>query len=108
MRYVVAALWTLLLVIGIFSVQNRASVDVSFLLWSVSLPKVFLILGTYILGDAFRLGPGRVDQESVLKTAPGLSCGRKAQEKTMRRHGAKKPPESVGWGNEALPKHERL
>jgi uncharacterized integral membrane protein len=50
MRYVVAALWTLLLVILVFSVQNRASVDVSFLLWSVSLPKVFLILGTYLLG----------------------------------------------------------
>ena len=27
---------------------------------------------------------------------------------TIRRHRAKKPPESVGWGNEALPKHERL
>ena len=50
MRYVVAAVWTLLLVILVFSVQNRASVDVSFLLWSVNLPKVFLILGTYLLG----------------------------------------------------------
>jgi uncharacterized integral membrane protein len=50
MHYVVVALWTLLLVIRVFSVQNRASVDVSFLLWSVSLPKVFLILGTYLLG----------------------------------------------------------
>ncbi len=50
MYYVVAALWNLLLVIRVFSVQNRASVDVSFLLWSVSLPKVFLILGTYLLG----------------------------------------------------------
>ena len=50
MHHVVAALWTLLLVIRVFSVQNRASVDVSFLLWSVSLPKVFLILGTYLLG----------------------------------------------------------
>ncbi len=45
-----AALWTLLLVILVVSVQNRASVDLSFLLWSVSLPKVFLILGTYLLG----------------------------------------------------------
>ena len=50
MRYVVAAVWTLLLVILVISVQNRASVDVSFLLWSVNLPKVFLILGTYLLG----------------------------------------------------------
>ncbi len=29
-------------------------------------------------------------------------------QKTMRRHRAKKPPESVGWGNETLPHHERL
>ena len=55
MRYVVTALWTMLLVILVFWVQNRASMDVSILLWSVSLPKVFLILETYILGDAFRL-----------------------------------------------------
>ena len=51
MRCVVAALWTLLLlVIVIFSVQNHASVDVSFLYWTMSMPKVFLILGTYVLG----------------------------------------------------------
>ncbi len=51
MRYVVGALWTLLLVvIVIFSVQNRASMDVSFLVWSMTMPKVFLILGTYVLG----------------------------------------------------------
>ncbi|MGA2705305.1 MAG: LapA family protein [Isosphaeraceae bacterium] len=51
MRYGVAAVWTLLLaVIVIFSVQNRAWVDVSFLHWSMSMPTVFLILGTYVLG----------------------------------------------------------
>ncbi len=51
MRYVVGALWTLLLVvIVIFSVQNRASMDVSFLVWSMTMPKVFLILGNYVLG----------------------------------------------------------
>jgi len=87
MHYVVVALWTLLLVIRVFSVQNRASVDVSFLLWSVSLPKVFLILGYVSPGDAFLPGPGRVDPESVLKTAPGLSCGRKAQEKRGPKEG---------------------
>src|SRR5208337_2683169 len=27
---------------------------------------------------------------------------------SMRRHRAKKPPESVEWGSEALPQHERL
>jgi lipopolysaccharide assembly protein A len=53
MRYVTGTLTVLLLVaIIIFSVQNRAAVDVSFLVWSVSLPKVFLILGTYLLGMA--------------------------------------------------------
>ncbi len=51
MRYVMGVVWALLfLVIVIFSVQNLAAVDVSFLRWSLSMPKVFLILGTYILG----------------------------------------------------------
>ena len=44
--------------------------------------------------------------------ATSLKCKRRALNdrhlKTIRRHRAKKPPESVGWGNEALPKHERL
>ena len=92
MRYVVTALWTMLLVILVFWVQNRASMDVSILLWSVSLPKVFLILETYILGDAFRLGTGRVAQESVLKTAPGQSCGCKAPKK---RAPTRRAPKSV-------------
>jgi uncharacterized integral membrane protein len=51
MRYVTGTLAVVLLVaIVIFSIQNRPAVDVSFLIWSVSLPKVFLILGTYLLG----------------------------------------------------------
>jgi uncharacterized integral membrane protein len=36
--------------LGIREVQNHASVDVSFLRWTMSMPKVFLILGTYVLG----------------------------------------------------------
>jgi uncharacterized integral membrane protein len=40
----------LLAVIVVFSVQNRASVDVSFLHWMMSMPTVFLILGTYVPG----------------------------------------------------------
>jgi uncharacterized integral membrane protein len=40
----------LLIAVVIFSFQNRTSVDVSFLFWSISMPKVFLILGTYLLG----------------------------------------------------------
>ena len=51
MRYVTVTLVVLLLLtIGIFSVQNLAAVDVSFLFWSFSIPKTFLILGTYVLG----------------------------------------------------------
>ena len=51
MRYVVAAISILLfLLVLIFSIQNLASVDVAFLRWSISMPKVFLILGTYVLG----------------------------------------------------------
>ena len=38
------------LVVLIFAVQNLDSVDVSFLLWSMTVPKVLLILGTYVLG----------------------------------------------------------
>jgi lipopolysaccharide assembly protein A len=51
MRYLTGTLAiVLLLAIVAFSFQNRAAVDVTFLAWSVSVPKVFLILGTYLLG----------------------------------------------------------
>jgi uncharacterized integral membrane protein len=51
MRYVTAAIAILLLLlVVIFSFQNRESSDVVFLAWSVSMPKIFLILGTYVLG----------------------------------------------------------
>jgi uncharacterized integral membrane protein len=36
--------------LGIREVQNHASVDASFLHWTMSMPKVFRILGTYVLG----------------------------------------------------------
>jgi uncharacterized integral membrane protein len=50
MRYVTGTLAVLFLVaVVIFAIQNRSGVDVSFLAWSVSIPKVFLILGTYVL-----------------------------------------------------------
>jgi uncharacterized integral membrane protein len=42
--------------IGIREVQNHASVDVSFLQWTMSVPKVFRILGTYVLGMLFGWG----------------------------------------------------
>ncbi len=51
MNYVTGTLAVLLLVVVVvFSIQNREGVDVTFLLWSMSMPKIFLILGTYLLG----------------------------------------------------------
>ncbi len=34
----------------VFAVQNIALVEVSFLTWQMTIPKVVLILGTYVLG----------------------------------------------------------
>jgi uncharacterized integral membrane protein len=51
MRYVTGILAVVvLLIVTAFSIQNRQSVDVSFLVWSMSIPKVFLVLGTFVLG----------------------------------------------------------
>ena len=51
MQYVTGALAALFaLVVLIFAIQNLGSVDVSFLMWSMTVPKVLLILGTYVLG----------------------------------------------------------
>jgi len=51
MRYVTGTFAILLLlVVVVFSLQNREAVNVAFLVWSLSVPKVFLILGTYVLG----------------------------------------------------------
>jgi uncharacterized integral membrane protein len=51
MRYVTGTLAVVLcLAVLVFAIQNRESVGVSFLAWSTSVPKIFLILGTYVLG----------------------------------------------------------
>ena len=51
MHYVSLALGGfLLLVIAVFSLQNLAAVDVSFLVWSFAIPKSLLIVGSYLLG----------------------------------------------------------
>ena len=51
MRYFTGAIAILLfLLVGIFAFQNRESMDVTFLAWSLNMPKVFFILGTYVLG----------------------------------------------------------
>ena len=51
MRYVRMVIAIVLVVlIGVFAVQNLQSVKVSFIKWSVNAPQVFVILGTYVLG----------------------------------------------------------
>jgi putative membrane protein len=51
MNYVMGAVTVLLLIlITIFSIQNLESIDLSFLVWSISVPKALLILGIYVLG----------------------------------------------------------
>jgi lipopolysaccharide assembly protein A len=40
----------LLIAVLVFAIQNRETVGVSFLAWTMSIPKIFLILGTYVLG----------------------------------------------------------
>jgi uncharacterized integral membrane protein len=51
MRYVTGALAAIVLIaIVAFALQNLAAVEVSFLTWSVNVPKVVLILATYVLG----------------------------------------------------------
>ncbi len=51
MHYVTGTLVVLLLIlVVVFSVQNLEATEVSFLFWSVNISKVFLIIGTYVLG----------------------------------------------------------
>lgn len=51
MSYVTGTLAVLfLIVVVVFSIQNLESTNVSLLFWSVSMPKILLILGTYLLG----------------------------------------------------------
>jgi uncharacterized integral membrane protein len=51
MNYVTGTLAVVLLIIVlVFSIQNREAVDISFLFWSMNVPKIFLILGTYVFG----------------------------------------------------------
>lgn len=51
MQHIRSALAIIVLVfMGIFAIQNLSAVDVSFLIWSASLPKIVIILATYVLG----------------------------------------------------------
>jgi uncharacterized integral membrane protein len=58
MRYVTATLAILLLLVAVvFSIQNREAVSLAFRVWSLSVPKIFLILGIYVLGMLSGWGP---------------------------------------------------
>ena len=51
MHYVTTTLAAIALIaVVIFSVQNLEAIDVSFLIWSISMSKVVVILGSYLLG----------------------------------------------------------
>jgi uncharacterized integral membrane protein len=40
----------LLIIVAVFALQNFETVDVAFLTWSMSMPKIVLILGTFAIG----------------------------------------------------------
>ena len=51
MHYVTTTLAAIALIaVVVFSVQNLEAIDVSFLTWSISMSKVIVILGSYLLG----------------------------------------------------------
>lgn len=51
MKYVTSILAAIALIaIVIFSIQNLEAIDVSFLVWSMSISKVIVIIGAYVLG----------------------------------------------------------
>lgn len=51
MHYVTTTLAAIALIaVLIFSVQNLQAIDVSFLAWSISVSKVVVIVGSYLLG----------------------------------------------------------
>ncbi len=51
MRYVTTGLAAVALIaVAVFSIQNLQQVDVSFLIWSVTIPKCVVVIGAYLLG----------------------------------------------------------
>ncbi len=51
LNYVTTALAIIAIVmIAVFSIQNLGAVEVSFLVWSASVSKIIVILGSYVLG----------------------------------------------------------
>ena len=51
MRYIKGALSIIVLAaIVVFSIQNLEAINVSFLSWSMNVPKFLVIIGNYVLG----------------------------------------------------------
>ena len=51
MRHIKGALSIIVLAaIAVFAIQNLEAIDVSFLSWSVKVPKFLVIIGNYVLG----------------------------------------------------------
>ncbi len=51
LHYITTALAVIaLIIIAVFAIQNLGPVEVSFLVWSASVSKIVVILGTYVLG----------------------------------------------------------
>ena len=69
MQYIRSSLAVIALVlITIFAIQNIKSVEVDFLIWSASVSKIVVILGSYVMG--MLTGWGMIDLfKRFLKTA---------------------------------------
>jgi putative membrane protein len=51
MNYVTGAIGVLcLILVAVFAIQNLGAVEVTFIVWTASISKIVLILGTYFLG----------------------------------------------------------
>lgn len=51
MHYLTGAIGVLCLVlVAVFAIQNLGAVDVTFIVWTASVSKIILILGTYFTG----------------------------------------------------------
>lgn len=51
LQYITTALAVIaLVIIVVFAIQNLEPIEVSFLVWSTSVSKILVILGTYVLG----------------------------------------------------------
>ena len=47
---VVVAFNVIVIIVAVFAIQNLGAVEVTFIVWTASVSKIVLILGTYFLG----------------------------------------------------------